>query len=242
MFCFGEYLLVALAVLVPNWRSLTLAAGCVGTIALLLYPIVPESARWLISQEGKEDKAVELLRSLSVHNGSQMPERHLLLLRSRSSRALSISGDVAADSTDTMLRVSRSVKMVGIAAAAGDQQLGQLRACKSMPVLRHDSSVHPVDASSSSSSSDDSVAEEGSSCRIPTDCEPDAAAAVAAKEDASSIADTAAAAAKPPSLGQLLWQHPSMAAMSLVMLLVWFSNFSSFYVIALGSGGLPGSM
>jgi hypothetical protein len=33
-----------------------------------------------------------------------------------------------------------------------------------------------------------------------------------------------------------------MAAMSFVMLLVWFSNFSSFYVIVLGSGGLPGSM
>ncbi|WIA39494.1 hypothetical protein OEZ86_005592 [Tetradesmus obliquus] len=67
-------------------------------------------------------------------------------------------------------------------------------------------------------------------------------------DDAGSItADSTAAAAaappvQPPSLGQLLWRHPSMAAMSLVMLLVWFSNFSSFYVIALGSGGLPGSI
>jgi hypothetical protein len=83
MFCFGEYLLVALAVLVPNWRSLMLAAGSVGTIALLLYPFVPESARWLIGQEGKEDQAVELLRSISVRNGSRMPERHMLRSKSR---------------------------------------------------------------------------------------------------------------------------------------------------------------
>jgi hypothetical protein len=107
---------VALAVLVPNWRSLTLAAGCVGTVALLLYPVIPESARWLMSQEGKEEHAVELLRSLSVHNGSKMPERHLL--RSRSSRGLGFSS--SSSSNGRMLKSSSSVKVAGVVILPGD--------------------------------------------------------------------------------------------------------------------------
>jgi hypothetical protein len=114
--------------------------------------------------------------------------------------------------------------------------------------------VYPVDNSSSSSSNEESWADAAVVSVTNADVDvtldskqgPSTVIAACAAEDVSvsdSTADPAAAAAeKQPSLGQLLWRCPSLAAMPLVMLLVWFSNFSTFYVIALGSGGLPGSM
>lgn len=42
----GEFLLVALAYGVPNWRYLTLAAAGLNAVGLLLFPFVSESARW----------------------------------------------------------------------------------------------------------------------------------------------------------------------------------------------------
>eukprot|EP00878_Enallax_costatus_P018973 GHUV01020001.1.p1 GENE.GHUV01020001.1~~GHUV01020001.1.p1 ORF type:complete len:368 (+),score=100.00 GHUV01020001.1:103-1104(+) len=56
-------------------------------------------------------------------------------------------------------------------------------------------------------------------------------------EDAS---DTDSAA-ESVTLLQLLRQ-PALAAMSAVMVLTWFANFHTFYVISLGTGGLPGSI
>lgn len=43
---FGEFLLVAIASSFPSWSKLALAAGILNAAALLLFPFIPESARW----------------------------------------------------------------------------------------------------------------------------------------------------------------------------------------------------
>lgn len=64
--------MVALAWALPNWQHLTIAAGAVNAAALLLYPVIPESARWLLSQ-GKEEEATRLMQRIAACNGSNMP-------------------------------------------------------------------------------------------------------------------------------------------------------------------------
>lgn len=68
----GEFLLVALAFALPAWKDLMLAAGCINAAALLLYPLVAESGRWLLSQ-GRTDEAVSILQKTAKHNKSAMP-------------------------------------------------------------------------------------------------------------------------------------------------------------------------
>eukprot|EP00775_Hariotina_reticulata_P004347 gene4347-4600_t len=68
----GEFLLVALGYALPNWRHLALAAACINVGALLLFPVVPESARWLLSK-GRTAEATAILQKLSARNGSHMP-------------------------------------------------------------------------------------------------------------------------------------------------------------------------
>jgi hypothetical protein len=45
MFTLGEFVLAGLAFALPHWRNLTLAAGLITSAGLLLFPVVPESAR-----------------------------------------------------------------------------------------------------------------------------------------------------------------------------------------------------
>lgn len=47
----GEFLLVGLAYALPHWRYLTLAAAALNAAGLLLYPFIPESARWVCRSE-----------------------------------------------------------------------------------------------------------------------------------------------------------------------------------------------
>lgn len=68
----GEFLLVAVAFALPCWRHVTLAAGCLNAACLLLYPFVPESARWMLSQ-GRVEEATAALQRIAAANGSCMP-------------------------------------------------------------------------------------------------------------------------------------------------------------------------
>jgi hypothetical protein len=76
-FTVGEFLLVALAVGLPAWGHLAIAAGAINAAALLLFPFIPESARWLLSQ-GKQQLATELLQAIATANGSCMPQQPLV--------------------------------------------------------------------------------------------------------------------------------------------------------------------
>jgi triphosphoribosyl-dephospho-CoA synthetase len=76
-FTVGEFLLVALAVGLPSWGHLAMAAGAVNMATLLLFPFIPESARWLLSQ-GKQQQATELLQAIATANGSRMPAQPLV--------------------------------------------------------------------------------------------------------------------------------------------------------------------
>ncbi|WIA32316.1 hypothetical protein OEZ86_003156 [Tetradesmus obliquus] len=76
-FTVGEFLLVALAVGLPAWNHLAIAAGALNAAALLLFPFIPESARWLLSQ-GKQQQATELLQAIAAANGSHMPQQPLV--------------------------------------------------------------------------------------------------------------------------------------------------------------------
>jgi hypothetical protein len=61
----------------PAWGHLAIAAGAINVAALLLFPFIPESARWLLS-EGKQQQATELLQAIAAANGSRMPEQPLV--------------------------------------------------------------------------------------------------------------------------------------------------------------------
>lgn len=84
VFTIGEFLLCVMAYVLPNWRHLMLAAAAVNAAALLLYPLVPESPRWLLSQ-GRQHEAACILRNISASNGSSMPTEPLICSRSEHS-------------------------------------------------------------------------------------------------------------------------------------------------------------
>lgn len=264
LFCVGEFLLVGLAVLVPHWRSLTLAAGSVCAAALLLYPAVPESARWLMSQDGKEEQAAELLRSISIRNGSRMPEQHLL--RSHSSMQRSSSSARVQGSGPAVPRCSSMPAMKILSQMRNSSSKGVMTEHHSVGVRlaavkrdgmndgRTSSSSDELEGGSSSewggavdvrSGEDDSqdlksaeaVAAAGQQAGLPAMKD----AGVAAPASGSRSATGAAPHAEKGGLLQLLRQ-PALASMSFAIVLAWFANFFTFYILALGTGGLPGSM
>lgn len=76
-FTFGEFMLVAFANLLPHWRHLTIAVGCINAAGLLLYFNVPESARWLLSR-GKYTEASQLVRDIAQANRTVVPPQPLV--------------------------------------------------------------------------------------------------------------------------------------------------------------------
>jgi MFS family permease len=73
----GEFLMVALAYALPSWRHLALACASINAGCLLLYPCVPESARWLLSR-GRSQEATEQLRRMAAANGTSLPPQRLV--------------------------------------------------------------------------------------------------------------------------------------------------------------------
>lgn len=84
IFTVGEFLLCAVAYALPNWRYLTLVAAAINTAALLLWPFVPESPRWLLSR-GRHQEAALILRNISVSNGFNLPTAPLMCGTGKSS-------------------------------------------------------------------------------------------------------------------------------------------------------------
>lgn len=89
MYVLGEFVLLAMASALPQWRHLSIASGCMSVALLLVYPLVPESARWLLST-GKAQQATNNLAKLSISNKTLMPTQPLLVVDQESTEAVSL--------------------------------------------------------------------------------------------------------------------------------------------------------
>jgi hypothetical protein len=76
----GEFLLVALAFALPACNHLLLAAACINAACLLMYPLVNESARWLLSQ-GRTAEATAIIQKIAKANKTQMPLKRVVSAR-----------------------------------------------------------------------------------------------------------------------------------------------------------------
>jgi hypothetical protein len=164
----GEFAIIALAYALPAWQHLLLAVGCLNAATLLLYPIVTESARWLLSQ-GRTQEATSILRRIADGNSSALPAQALV---SGSSSQLSAPA----------------------------------------PATPSKTAVNDVEDGSCSTS-----------------------------QSVTASSGAVSAAASSVGLRQLL-QDWHLAVRLAVLLLNWFALFMNFYGIALGSGGISGSM
>lgn len=73
-FAVGQILLAGIAYLIQNWRILQLVLFCPLVIVLVaFYRLLPESARWLMTQGRKEEALKELQRAARV-NKKKVPE------------------------------------------------------------------------------------------------------------------------------------------------------------------------
>lgn len=89
----GEFVLVGLAFALPGWQHLLLAVGCINAATLLLYPIVSESARWLLSQ-GRTEEATVSLQRMAKSNKSSMPA-HVMISSSSQSQLQDLQQEAA---------------------------------------------------------------------------------------------------------------------------------------------------
>jgi hypothetical protein len=88
--------MVALGFGLPAWQHLLIACGAINAVSLLLYPLVPESGRWLLSK-GRTQKARQFLERVARGNKSSVPPEPLA--SSHSSKQLAAAapaGDVEA--------------------------------------------------------------------------------------------------------------------------------------------------
>ncbi|XP_040821611.1 solute carrier family 22 member 2 [Ochotona curzoniae] len=71
-FTFGLLVLVGVAYALPHWRWLQLAVTLPNFCFLLYYWCIPESPRWLISQN-KNAKALRIMKYIAKKNGKSLP-------------------------------------------------------------------------------------------------------------------------------------------------------------------------
>jgi hypothetical protein len=77
---------VGLAYGVHNWRTFTIITGCFSVAGLLLWPFVPESARWLLS-EGRQAEATAVVQRIAALNGTRAPPVPLKAMQARADPA-----------------------------------------------------------------------------------------------------------------------------------------------------------
>lgn len=236
MFTVGEFILAALAYTLPNWQHLTIAAGALQAAALLLYPLIPESARWLLSG-GKQQEATALVRQLSVANGTRMPGKPLVCSRHSSldkGSAPAISGSSLSSSRSSM---SLDAKAVVVESS-------------SLPVYRQwERKSYYIGPDQNSSQTLQSTphldVDKSRSCVALT-----LSTVLSAELDDNEVSCSAQQSESPnhdtkqedhSSMLHLLRQ-PWLAVIFLVLCLSWFVVFLTYYGISLGTGGLPGSM
>lgn len=75
--------MVALGFALPNWEHLVVACAGINVAALLLYPLVTESARWLLSK-GRTEDATKALKRIARFNKSRLPTQPMVVSKSRS--------------------------------------------------------------------------------------------------------------------------------------------------------------
>lgn len=107
--------MVALGYALPGWQHLLIACGCINAVTLLLYPLVPESGRWLLSQ-GRTEEAKQFLARIAKANKSSMPSEPLT--SSRSSKQLEVPSDIE-KAAAALQEESSEAEFAGVAAAAG---------------------------------------------------------------------------------------------------------------------------
>uniref|UniRef100_A0A383VW07 Major facilitator superfamily (MFS) profile domain-containing protein n=1 Tax=Tetradesmus obliquus TaxID=3088 RepID=A0A383VW07_TETOB len=97
-FIVGEFALVIIAVVLPSWRGQFAAGAVLCAAALLLWPLVPESGRWLYVQ-GHTDEAMEQMAAVARRNGSRPPMEPLAAVRNGGSPASDQTQQTTADAS-----------------------------------------------------------------------------------------------------------------------------------------------
>jgi hypothetical protein len=70
-FIAGEFLLVLVSVVFPAWRAQAAAAAVLTGALLLLWPVLPESGRWLLAH-GRKDEAMKVAGARAfIHSRSR---------------------------------------------------------------------------------------------------------------------------------------------------------------------------
>lgn len=86
----GEFVIVGLGFSLPAWQHLLIACSAINAASLLLYPLVPESGRWLLSK-GRTEEARQFLERVARGNGSHVPPERLTSSHSSKQLAMAAS-------------------------------------------------------------------------------------------------------------------------------------------------------
>ncbi|XP_033116929.1 organic cation transporter protein-like [Anneissia japonica] len=71
-FAIGYMLLAILAYFIRSWRHLELAASIPIILTFIMYPFIPESPRWLVTQQ-RYKEATDILKKMAEENGTVLP-------------------------------------------------------------------------------------------------------------------------------------------------------------------------
>ncbi|KAI8477034.1 MAG: major facilitator superfamily domain-containing protein [Monoraphidium minutum] len=76
-FIVGEFTLVGVAAIWGSWRAQAGACAALHAALLLLFPLIPESGRWLLVQ-GRKEEAMQVLETFARRNGTRAPDQPLV--------------------------------------------------------------------------------------------------------------------------------------------------------------------
>jgi OCT family organic cation transporter-like MFS transporter 4/5 len=116
---------VGLAYGVHNWRNFTLITGCFSVAGLLLWPFVPESARWLLSQ-GRQAEATAVVQRIAALNGTRAPSVPLKVMQAKVDPAA--EAEEEGMSADAMVHKDADNVVPALPAAASRRGSGEIEA------------------------------------------------------------------------------------------------------------------
>uniref|UniRef100_A0A8C6WH63 Si:dkey-166k12.1 n=1 Tax=Neogobius melanostomus TaxID=47308 RepID=A0A8C6WH63_9GOBI len=106
-FGLGYMLIAGIAYLIRDWRKLQLAISVPGFLLTFYIWVLPQSARWLLTNNRK-DEAIELLQKAALVNGRVLPPSLLVGLCTKEEQSETEGGD---KSSHTALDLVRTPKM-----------------------------------------------------------------------------------------------------------------------------------